>query len=64
VNNTATNWMTITVDESNINSGDIDYALDKSKVYQQSNIFVNVALGKHTVTARHTNGCEQTIIPF
>ncbi|MCV9932913.1 T9SS type B sorting domain-containing protein [Flavobacterium sp. LS1R47] len=64
VDNTAANLVTITVHESNINSDDIDYALDKSKVYQQSNIFVNVAPGKHTVTARHTNGCEQTTIPF
>lgn len=63
VNNGAANFVTITIHES-ANPADVDYALDGSTTYQDSNIFVNVAPGKHTVTARHTNGCEQTTLPF
>lgn len=63
VNNAAANAVTITVHESNTNLDDIDYSLDGG-TYQPSNIFVNVAPGKHTVTARHSNGCEKTTLPF
>ncbi|MEA9413626.1 T9SS type B sorting domain-containing protein [Flavobacterium sp. PL02] len=63
VNNVAANFVTITIHES-ANPADVDYALDGSTTYQDSNIFVNVAPGTHTVTARHTNGCEQTTLPF
>lgn len=63
VNNVAANFVTITIHES-ANKADVDYALDGSTTYQDSNIFVNVAPGKHTVTARHSNGCEQTTLPF
>ncbi|MBF7092848.1 T9SS type B sorting domain-containing protein [Flavobacterium sp. ALJ2] len=64
VNNLGANFVTITIDATNTNPSDIDYALDGSTTYQQSNIFENVAPGKHTVTARHTNGCEQKTSPF
>jgi gliding motility-associated-like protein len=64
VNNLAANFVTITIDATNTNASDIDYALDGSTTYQDSNVFVNVAPGRHTVTARHTNGCEQTTLPF
>jgi gliding motility-associated-like protein len=64
VNNSAVNSVTITVHESNTNSSDIDYALDNSTTYQPSNIFANISPGTHTITARHTNGCEQTTLPF
>ncbi|OUL61530.1 T9SS type B sorting domain-containing protein [Flavobacterium sp. AJR] len=63
VNNVAANFVTITIHES-ANPADVDYALDGSTTYQDSNIFVNVAPGTHTVTARHSNGCEQTTLPF
>ncbi|WP_188726562.1 T9SS type B sorting domain-containing protein, partial [Flavobacterium limi] len=58
VNNAAANSVTITVDESITNLADVDYALDGIAPYQASNIFTNVAPGKHFVIARHTNGCE------
>lgn len=64
VNNLGANFVTITVDVTNTNASDIDYALDGSTTYQDSNVFVNVAPGRHTVTARHTNGCEQITAPF
>jgi gliding motility-associated-like protein len=64
VNNLGANFVTITIDVTNTNPSDIDYALDGSTTYQLSNIFENVAPGRHTVTARHTNGCEQTTLPF
>ncbi|OUL59936.1 T9SS type B sorting domain-containing protein, partial [Flavobacterium sp. AJR] len=62
-NNSAENFVTITIDASIKNSGDIDYALDSGE-YQSSNVFVNVAPGRHTVTARHLRGCEQKTVPF
>ncbi|MBZ4044599.1 T9SS type B sorting domain-containing protein, partial [Flavobacterium hibisci] len=58
VNNAAANSVTITVDQSITNPADVDYALDGIAPYQASNIFTNVAPGKHFVMARHTNGCE------
>lgn len=62
-NNTVQNAITVTVDKSNTNLADIDYSLD-GEDFQSANTFINVAAGTHTVTARHTNGCEQTTLPF
>lgn len=64
VDNLGANFVTITVDESNTDSSDMKYALDGNTIYQDSNIFVNVAPGSHTVTVLHSNGCEQTTLPF
>ena len=64
VNNTQANMVTITVDESNTNLAEIDYALDGTGTYQPSNIFTNLAPGNHYVTARHTNGCEVPTVGF
>ena len=63
-NNSPSNTVTVTVDASITNPADVDYALDGSTVFQASNIFSNVAPGLHTITARHTNGCEKTTIQF
>ncbi|MCV9932918.1 T9SS type B sorting domain-containing protein, partial [Flavobacterium sp. LS1R47] len=62
-NNSAENSVTITIDASITNSNEVDYALDNGE-YQSSNVFINIASGTHTVTARHSNGCEQTTVPF
>ncbi|QLC66335.1 T9SS type B sorting domain-containing protein [Flavobacterium sp. LPB0248] len=62
-NNAVQNSVTITVDKSNTNLADIDYSLDGA-AFQISNVFTNITPGTHTVTARHTNGCEQTTLPF
>ncbi|MCD0474213.1 T9SS type B sorting domain-containing protein [Flavobacterium sp. EDS] len=64
VDNFGANFVTITVDESNTNPLDMKYALDGNTIYQDSNIFVNVAPGSHTVTVLHSNGCEKTTLPF
>ncbi|MGE6352391.1 T9SS type B sorting domain-containing protein [Flavobacterium sp. NPDC079362] len=58
VNNGQTNMVTVTVDNSNTDLTQIDYSLDATGTYQPGNIFTNVAPGRHTITARHTNGCE------
>jgi len=63
VNNMQANMVVVSIDESN-NPADVDYALDGSTTYQESNIFTNLTPGSHTITARHTNGCEKTTIPF
>ncbi|MGL2987974.1 T9SS type B sorting domain-containing protein [Flavobacterium sp. RSSA_27] len=63
-NNSPSNTVTVTVDASITNPADVDYALDGSTVFQASNIFRNVAPGFHTVTARHTNGCEKVTASF
>lgn len=63
-NNSPSNTVTVTLDASITNPADVDYALDGSTVFQASNIFSNVAPGFHTITARHTNGCEKTTIQF
>ncbi|MFH6992892.1 T9SS type B sorting domain-containing protein [Flavobacterium sp. FlaQc-48] len=64
VNNAQSNMVTITVDKSNIDLTQIDYSLDGSGTYQPGNIFTNVAPGTHTVTVRHTNGCEVPTASF
>lgn len=63
-NNSPSNTVTVTVDASITNLVDVDYALDGSTVFQPSNIFRNVAPGFHTITARHTNGCEKITAQF
>ncbi|WP_264552905.1 T9SS type B sorting domain-containing protein [Flavobacterium sp. N2038] len=64
VDNKAANRVTITVDESITNLADVDYQLDGTGAFQPSNIFINVAPGKHYVVARHTNGCEVPTASF
>jgi gliding motility-associated-like protein len=59
-NNTQGNTVTVTVDDSNTNLSDLDYALDGGS-YQESNMFTNVPVGSnHYIEVRHTNGCIQT----
>lgn len=64
VNNTQANMVTVTVDASNTNLADVDYALDGTGTYQPGNIFTNLAPGNHYITARHTNGCEVPTVSF
>ncbi|WP_431157739.1 T9SS type B sorting domain-containing protein [Winogradskyella poriferorum] len=60
LDNSQGNTVTITVDESITDLDDLDYSLDGGP-FQPSNIFNNVPVGPdHSVTVRHTNGCEQT----
>jgi gliding motility-associated-like protein len=63
-NNAPSNTVTVTLDASITNPADVDYALDGATVFQAINIFKNVAPGFHTITARHTNGCEKTTLQF
>jgi len=63
VNNASANMVTVTVDPSNTNPADIDYSLDGT-AFQPSNIFTNIPAGTHTITARHSNGCEVATAPF
>ena len=63
-NNSPSSTVTVTVDASITNPADVDYALDGSAVFQASNIFSNLTPGLHTITARHTNGCEKTTVQF
>jgi gliding motility-associated-like protein len=63
VNNMQANMVIVTVDDSN-NPADVDYALDGSTTYQESNIFTNLTPGTHYIIARHTNGCEKSTLPF
>ncbi|KQO29641.1 hypothetical protein ASF10_03800 [Flavobacterium sp. Leaf82] len=65
VNNAQSNMVTITVDASNIDLTQIDYALDnEAGPFQTSHIFTNVAPGRHFIVARHTNGCIVPTISF
>jgi large repetitive protein len=65
VNNAQTNMVTVTVDKSNIDLSQIDYALDSDVgPFQPSNIFTNVAPGRHYIVARHTNGCKVPTASF
>ncbi|MFH7016147.1 T9SS type B sorting domain-containing protein [Flavobacterium sp. FlaQc-47] len=65
VNNAQSNMVTITIDESNIDFTQIDYALDNDAgPFQAGNIFTNVAPGRHFIIARHTNGCKVPTISF
>ena len=65
VNNSQSNMVTVTVDESNTDLSQVDYALDSDVgPFQPSNIFTNVAPGKHYIVARHTNGCKVPTASF
>lgn len=63
INNAQANMVVVTIDASNTNSADVDYALDNG-TFQPSNIFTNVAAGSHFITTRHTNGCTKETVPF
>lgn len=65
VNNSQSNMVTVTVDESNTDLTQVDYALDSDVgPFQPSNIFTNVAPGRHFIVARHTNGCKVPTASF
>ncbi|UTN05268.1 T9SS type B sorting domain-containing protein [Flavobacterium bizetiae] len=65
VNNSQSNMVTVTVDKSNTDLSQVDYALDSDVgPFQPSNIFTNVAPGKHYIVARHTNGCKVPTASF
>ncbi|PWK02419.1 gliding motility-associated-like protein [Flavobacterium araucananum] len=65
VNNAQSNMVTISVDASNVDLTQIDFALDNdSGPFQASHIFTNVAPGKHFIVARHTNGCKMQTFSF
>ena len=51
------NSVTVTVNPIVVN--DVQYSLD-GITYQNSNQFVNLAVGPHTIYIRHTNGCVKT----
>jgi gliding motility-associated-like protein len=57
-NNAAENMATITVNTTVVN--DVTYSLDGG-AYQNSNVFMNLVDGSHTVMVRHTNGCEKQV---
>jgi hypothetical protein len=58
--NVVGNTVSVTVNTAVQN--DVTYALDGG-AFQSSASFTNVAVGNHTITVRHTNGCEQQV-PF
>ncbi len=59
VNDATENVVTVTV-EGDVNTEDLDYALNGG-AYQISNVFTNVRVGtNHYIEVRHTNGCIQT----
>ncbi|MFI0431502.1 hypothetical protein, partial [Mariniflexile sp. HMF6888] len=63
-NNTSTNTVTVTVDGTLVDPADLDYSLNNG-TFQTSNVFVDVPAGTgHTITVRHTNGCEKQTLPF
>lgn len=65
VNNAQSNMVTVTVDKSNTDLSQVDYSLDSDVgPWQPSNIFTNVAPGKHYIVARHTNGCKVPTTSF
>ena len=60
LNNTTSNIVTVTVDDSVTDPSDLDYSLDGGP-YQASHIFNDVPVGTdHYIDVRHTNGCIQT----
>ncbi|WP_298535635.1 T9SS type B sorting domain-containing protein [uncultured Algibacter sp.] len=64
VDNLATNTVTVTLDPSISDSSDVDYSLNNGP-YQTSNVFNDVVAGLgHSITVRHTNGCEKTTLSF
>ncbi|WP_428230784.1 T9SS type B sorting domain-containing protein [Flavobacterium sp.] len=65
VNNSQSNMVTVTVDESNTDLTQVDYSLDSDVgPFQPGNIFTNVAPGRHFIVARHTNGCKVPTASF
>ena len=58
-NNSASNMVTVIVDDSITDLTDLDYSIDGGP-YQTSNIFIDVPPGiGHYIDVRHTNGCIQ-----
>ncbi|KAF2515535.1 T9SS type B sorting domain-containing protein, partial [Flavobacterium zhairuonense] len=62
-NNSPSNSVTVSIDESNSNLNEIDYSLDGG-AFQSDNIFKNLSHGLHTIAARHLNGCLESTAPF
>lgn len=58
LNNVVGNTVTITVNTAVVN--DVTYSLDGG-AYQSNATFTNVAVGTHTVSVLHTNGCLKTV---
>lgn len=56
--NVVGNTVTVSVNSAVIN--DVTYSLDGG-AFQASATFTNVAVGNHTITVRHTNGCEKQV---
>jgi gliding motility-associated-like protein len=56
--NVVGNIVTVTVNSAVEN--DVTYSLDGG-AFQATETFNNVAVGNHTITVRHTNGCEQQV---
>ncbi|OMQ12439.1 T9SS type B sorting domain-containing protein [[Flexibacter] sp. ATCC 35103] len=63
VQNATANRVSVKVDPSIDNPADVDYSLDGG-TYQSGNVFTNLTPGKHTITARHSNGCTRTAKEF
>jgi gliding motility-associated-like protein len=57
INNAKANSVTVSVDPS-VDLSKIKYTLDG--VTQASNVFNDVAVGAHTITVTHENGCQKT----
>ena len=63
-NNSQTNTVTVTINDTNADLSEFDYALNGG-AYQLSNVFENVPVGtNHYIDVRHTNGCIQTTDVF
>ncbi len=58
--NVVGNMVTVAVNSAVEN--DVTYSLD-SGAFQASATFTNIAAGNHTITVRHSNGCEKQV-PF
>ncbi|WP_136480938.1 T9SS type B sorting domain-containing protein [Cognatitamlana onchidii] len=57
--NLSTNTVTVSLDAGAVNMSDVDFSLNGGP-FQASNVFTDVPAGiSHTITARHTNGCEK-----
>ncbi|MDQ6528694.1 T9SS type B sorting domain-containing protein, partial [Flavobacterium sp. LHD-85] len=61
--NGPSNYVTITVPQSNAIFNEIDYSLDGG-AFQSENVFKNLSPGSHTITARHLSGCLESTAPF
>jgi len=62
VDNSPANNVTVLIDDS-ADPNEVDYSLDGGN-YQTSNVFTNLTPGTHYVSARHSNGCEQSSLDF